>query len=87
LPLSAVYAYDPGPVLGVQGSLWTEYAPSVARAEYDLMPRLAAIAEVGWGGPRDPAGLMNRLPEHLRRLDAAGIGYRPLTPEPGHPGG
>jgi hexosaminidase len=80
LPLAAVYAYDPGPVLGVQGSLWTEYAPSVARAEYDLMPRLAAIAEVGWGGPRDPAGLMNRLPEHLRRLDAAGIGYRPLTP-------
>jgi hexosaminidase len=80
LPLAAVYAYDPGPVLGVQGSLWTEYAPSAARAEYDLMPRLAAIAEVGWGGPRDLAGLMSRLPGHLRRLDAAGIGYRPLTP-------
>jgi hexosaminidase len=78
LPLAAVRAYDPGPVLGVQGSLWTEYASSVARAEYDLMPRLAAIAEVGWGGPGDLDGLTARLPEHLRRLDAAGIGYRPL---------
>jgi hexosaminidase len=78
LPLAAVRAYDPGPVLGVQGSLWTEYAASPARAEYDLMPRLAAIAEVGWGAPGDLAGLMSRLPEHVRRLDAAGIGYRPL---------
>jgi hexosaminidase len=78
LPLAKVHAYDPGPVLGVQASLWTEYAASPARAEYDLMPRLAAMAEVGWGTRGDLATL---LPEHLRRLDAAGIGYRPLIPE------
>jgi hexosaminidase len=86
-PLSKMYAYDPEPgsepengarVIGVQGNLWTEYAPTPERAEYDLMPRLAAVAEVAWGSARDEAGLRERLVTHLRRLDAAGIGYRPL---------
>jgi hexosaminidase len=86
--LSQVYAYDPEPgeqagagggtVIGVQGNLWTEYAPTPERAEYDLMPRLAAVAEVAWGSERDEAGLRARLVTHLRRLDAAGIAYRPL---------
>jgi hexosaminidase len=83
LPLARVYAYDPpensgtGGVIGVQGNLWTEYAPTPGRAEYDLMPRLAAVAEVGWGGPRDQADLDRRLVRHLQRMDAAGVGYRP----------
>ena len=88
LPFARVYAYDPGAydpgilagagVIGVQGSLWTEYAPTPGRAEYDLMPRLAAVAEVGWGGPRDQADLQRRMVRHLQRMDAAGVGYRPL---------
>lgn len=86
--LEDVYAYHPetsGPVqpgtarvMGAQGNLWTEYAPTAARAEYDLMPRLAAVAEVGWGGPRDPADLRRRLVRHLERMDAGGISYRAL---------
>jgi hexosaminidase len=78
LSLEMVHAYDPGPVTGVQANLWTEYAPTPARAEYDLMPRLAALAEVAWGRPAGTTALQDRLPHHLRRLDAAGIGYRPL---------
>jgi hexosaminidase len=78
-PLSKLYAYDPDPrVRGIQGNLWTEYAATPARAEYDLMPRLAAVAEIAWGSERDEAGLRRRLVEHLKRLDAAGITYRPL---------
>jgi hexosaminidase len=85
-PLSKMYAYDPEPgpidgtarVIGVQGNLWTEYAASPERAEYDLLPRLAAVAEVAWGSPRDEESLWARLVTHLRRLDAAGISYRPL---------
>jgi hexosaminidase len=65
-------------VIGVQANLWTEYAPTPERAEYDLMPRLAAAAEVAWGtaGPVDE--FMDRLRAHVRRLDAAGITYRRL---------
>jgi hexosaminidase len=66
-------------VLGLQGNLWAEYAATPDRAEYDLMPRLAAIAEVGWGvpdGSAGSAGVEAALGRHLHRLDAAGIGYR-----------
>lgn len=90
LPFERIYAYDVeaggqvGPtaaaVIGAQGNLWTEYAPTPARAEYDLLPRLAAVAELGWGGPRDAGSLRPRLSRHLERLDAMGVTYRPLDP-------
>jgi hexosaminidase len=87
LPLARIHAYEPVPpsappgpgpsVLGLQGNLWAEYAATPDRAEYDLMPRLAAIAEVGWGVQGGVEGVETALGRHLHRLDAAGIGYRP----------
>lgn len=83
-PLSKVYGYDPAPpgtppgVIGTQGNMWMEYAATPERAEYDLMPRLAALAEVAWATAKDEAGLIRRLRHHLRRLDHAGIRYRPM---------
>ena len=39
--------------------------------------RLCALADVAWGSPeRDPADFVQRLGDHLRRLDALGVGYR-----------
>jgi hexosaminidase len=91
-PLSKVYEYDPEPadapagdakVLGLQGNLWCEYLPTPARAEYNLLPRLSAIAEVGWSGPAQIAlpdearpDFATRLEQQLRRYDAAGFNYR-----------
>jgi hexosaminidase len=87
-PVEKVYSYDPQPpevadapgtVLGPQAQLWTEYLPTTDLVEYRAFPRLAAIAELGWDGPgRDYADFRTRLVEHLRRLDAAGVTYRPL---------
>ena len=57
LPCERVYGYDPGRdfsaedihhVLGLQGNLWCEFIPTVAKAEYMLYPRAFAIAEIGW---------------------------------------
>ncbi|HEY9542428.1 beta-N-acetylhexosaminidase [Prevotella sp.] len=58
LPVDKVYSYNPVPddasealkkhVIGVQGNLWTEYIPYKQLAEYQLLPRMAAIAETGW---------------------------------------
>ncbi|MDG4765366.1 beta-N-acetylhexosaminidase [Solwaraspora sp. WMMD406] len=89
LPLDTVYGFQPGPVLGVQGQLWSEYLPSSQRVEWRAFPRLAALAEVGWSGPTvvDDAGVVPapalaefraRLAVHLRRLDQLGVSYRPL---------
>jgi len=35
-------------ILGVQGNLWTEYIPTTTMAEYQVLPRMAALCEEGW---------------------------------------
>ncbi|ACQ79552.1 Beta-N-acetylhexosaminidase [Beutenbergia cavernae DSM 12333] len=80
----------PGRILGVQGQLWTEYMPTPRDVEYMAFPRLAALAEAGWTSAkrREAADLLDRMPGHLRRLDALGVNYRPLAgPHPWQRGG
>jgi hexosaminidase len=79
LPLETVHGFDPGPVLGTQGQLWSEYLPTTELVEWRAFPRLAALAEVGWSGPGGPyPDFAARLTPHLRRLDVLGVRYRPL---------
>ena len=87
-------------VLGTQFQVWTEYIADGRALEYMMFPRACALAEVAWsGGPspltgddsggagRRPA-LQDRIAAHLRRLDAAGLEYRPLAgPRPWQQGG
>ena len=85
LPLEKVYAFDPyegldererACVLGVQANLWTEYIPDFGQAQYMLLPRLSALAEVGWSLDRkDPADYRRRLARLARCYDAAGFRY------------
>jgi hexosaminidase len=87
LPLHKVYGFEPlaeeldpkwqGLILGPQANLWTEYVPSLSRAEYMLFPRLCALAEVAWSPKetRNYPGFAHRLPTHLQRLDALGVNY------------
>ncbi len=82
-------------VLGTQFQLWTEYIRNWRSVEYMAFPRGCALAEVAWAG--QPAGwsdggsrppLRDRLAAQQRRLDAAGIEYRPLAgPLPWQRGG
>lgn len=83
-------------MLGTQFQVWTEYMPDSRALEYMIFPRACALAEVAWsGGPvpltetgekRPP--LDSRIVAHLRRLDAAGLEYRPLAgPRPWQRGG
>ncbi|GAA5196715.1 beta-N-acetylhexosaminidase [Rugosimonospora acidiphila] len=82
LPLSTMYGYRPGDVLGVQGQVWSEYLPTPDLVEYRAFPRLAAFAEIGWAAPepRDLAEFTGRLSGHLSRLDVLGVRYRRLDP-------
>ncbi|WP_418990718.1 beta-N-acetylhexosaminidase [Alistipes sp.] len=72
LPVQKVYAFDPyagltaaerACVLGVQANLWTEYIADFRQVQYMLLPRLAALCEVGW------CGSGGDYPEFLRRLE------------------
>ncbi|WP_017612669.1 beta-N-acetylhexosaminidase [Nocardiopsis salina] len=89
LRLEDVYLSDPVPaglgeqeaehVLGAQVNTWTEHIDTPRRLDYMVFPRLSAFAEKVWStGPRDYAEFEPRLRAHLRRLDAAGVEYRPL---------
>ena len=92
LPLEKVYSYHPLPaeltpaqqqhILGVQGNLWTEYITTPAKAEYMLLPRMLALAEVAWtpAARRAYPEFLPRLGQQYARLDAKNLNYR--VPEP-----
>ncbi len=86
--LEEVYAYEPVPdtltaeeaehILGAQGNVWTEYMNSPEKVEYMAFPRMLALSEVVWS-PKEArawASFTERLPAHLRRLDALDVNYR-----------
>jgi hexosaminidase len=93
-PLSKTYAYDPVPasltrdqqkhIIGVQANLWTEYIATPAKAEYMLLPRMLALAEVAWtpeANKNYKDFSLERIPQHLARLDAEGYDYRVPVPD------
>jgi hexosaminidase len=44
-------------VLGTQGALWTEYVADERRLQFNVFPRLAAKAEVGWSVSSSQRGI------------------------------
>ncbi|HEY2583148.1 MAG TPA: family 20 glycosylhydrolase [Mucilaginibacter sp.] len=92
-PLSKIYSYNPVPsvlnadqqkyILGVQANLWTEYIPTENKADYMILPRMLALAEVAWSplANKNYNDFANtRLPAHLSQFDKKGnLDYRVPT--------
>jgi hexosaminidase len=86
-PLEKVYNYDPTPetltdeekkhVIGVQANLWTEYIGAQDLIEYQVLPRMAALAEVQWADPsqKDYDKFLKRLPRLITLYDQQGWKY------------
>ena len=82
ITLKKVYSFNPIPeelneheskfILGAQGNLWTEYVQTAERAQYHVLPRMTALAEVVWSGPRKHSykNFYGRLKNLQRRFDA-----------------
>ena len=89
-PLEKVYSYQPIPasldvnqrmyILGAQANLWTEYITSEAQAEYMVLPRMSALAEVLWSGNEDRnfEDFKKRLSPFLVKLEKRGYHVRTL---------
>jgi hexosaminidase len=95
LPIDTVYSYDPVPaelepqfashILGAQAQIWTEYIEGPKNVEYMAFPREAALAEALWTSRdrKDFASFTGRLTQHVARLVALDVNFRPLeVPRP-----
>ncbi|HSM25198.1 MAG TPA: family 20 glycosylhydrolase, partial [Anaerolineaceae bacterium] len=89
--LDKVYQYEPlfkeletgyhANILGIESPLWTEFVPSRVRLDWQIFPRLLAVAESAWSLPetKDLASFHKRLPAILKQLDDKNIGYAKLS--------
>ena len=87
VPVEKAYALDPYDqlteaerpyILGVQGNIWTEYIAGFAHLQHMVLPRLAALAEVGWSYERRDAEDFRRRMEVFRKLyERQGWRYAP----------
>lgn len=85
--LKDVYTYEPiqenwdpsyaNLLMGIQGSMWTEFCSTPRDVTYQIFPRLAAVAEVAWSvrGSKDWPSFLKSLDNYLNHLDAKGIIY------------
>jgi len=82
-----VYSFNPIPsvltpaeakhIRGVQGNLWTEYIPTTDHVEYMILPRGAAVAEIGWSpqSKRDYSDFKQRMIQQFKRYAGMGWNY------------
>lgn len=83
--LKKTYSYNPVPadadelvkqhIIGVQANCWAEYMPTEERRDYQIFPRLIAIAETGWTpmNEKNFAAFCQRMPQDFRRLEVMGV--------------
>jgi hexosaminidase len=64
-------------IVGVEANLWSETIRNITAAEYLAMPRLPALAEVGWTPQRgkDWENFRVRLASHATRWNYLGVNY------------
>ena len=86
VPVEKVYSLDPTAalteeqakhILGAQANLWTEYIATTEHAEYMILPRMAALAEVQWTQPekKDYADFPQRLPRLIKFYQRDSMNY------------
>ena len=83
-----VYDFDPvsgyldeeaaGHLVGVQACLWAEDVDDMEKAEYRILPRMAALSETAWGGftrEKDYGEFAGRMFRLIKRYDKYGYTY------------
>ncbi|MDT8402141.1 MAG: family 20 glycosylhydrolase [Bacteroidales bacterium] len=85
--LKKVYSFDPVPeelegdeakyILGAQANLWTEYIRTGDHAEYMVLPRMTALAEVLWlpEDKLDWEDFSRRITAFFDRFEIMGLNY------------
>jgi hexosaminidase len=76
-PITAYKGVTASDVVGVEAPLWSETISNITAAEYLLMPRLPAIAEVAWSPTttHDWESFRTRIAAHAPRWRLLGVNY------------
>ena len=87
ITLKDVYDYEPiqsdwspkvrSQLLGVQASMWTEFCSKPEDVEYQIFPRLAALAEVAWTQPgrKNYRAFISAMDNFNERLAVKGVTF------------
>jgi hexosaminidase len=64
-------------LLGIEAPLWTEFVPNQARLDFQVFPRLLAVAETGWTHleEKDLSSFYRRYENYKKILDLRGIQF------------
>lgn len=86
--IKRVYDLDPVPavltpeeqkhILGAQACIWTEWTKDSLKMEWQMLPRIAALAEIQWTLPerKNLDNFLQRLPHQLALYTAYGLHYK-----------
>ena len=82
-PLSALSGKEDF-AIGVQGNMWTETTNDIDEVEYQLLPRMLALAEIGWlpNNQKNWLSFYKRLQSHDEILDLLDYTYAKYFIEP-----
>ena len=88
VPLRRAYSFNPYDqlekdeqkyIMGIQANLWTEYVTTPMQLQYKTLPRLGAIAELGWTNPspetKDVEEFIGRAKELARYYSVFGWSF------------
>ena len=78
-PATYLHGVPEQSLAGVEAALWTETVQNITAAQFLIMPRLPAIAEMAWSpeSVRDWESFRTRLAAHAPRWRLLGINYYP----------
>ena len=84
--LSRVYDFDivpeslsveeRGNIIGAEGCIWTEWVADEAKMEWEMLPRVSALAELQWGSERDLDAFLPRLKKMTLIYDRLGLNWK-----------
>lgn len=86
--IERVYLFDPVPdgatpeqaknIVGAQACIWTEWTKDSVKMEWQMMPRIAALAEIQWSKPenKNMQDFLKRLKHQLEMYKVYGYNYK-----------
>ncbi|MEG1646734.1 MAG: beta-N-acetylhexosaminidase [Clostridia bacterium] len=85
-PLKNTYMFKPyfdgikkkyaSQIVGVEGEMWTEWVPNVYKMDFQLFPRVQALAEVSWNNShKNFKEFLTRLESYHDILDSFNVNY------------